>query len=118
ETRHVRTRTPRFRLSLIGFREIAGIHAGFGLIELLLQHVFVVALNFEYRLVAQDVKIGIRGIEEQLLLGIAQFGAAAINLLFGRFRFGIRAETAENRLRYLHAITMRGIGKIIESERL
>ena len=73
---------PRFGLRHVGARHLADIEAVAGLLELLGQHLDVAPLQIEHRLIAQQIHVGGRGIEQHLLLGDAQGLARGIDLAF------------------------------------
>ena len=74
---------PRFRLRHVGARHLADIEAVAGLLQLLGEHFDVAPVQLQDRLVAQQIHIGGRGVEQHLLLGDAQGLARAHDLALG-----------------------------------
>ena len=73
---------PRFGLRYVGARYFADVEAVARLLELLGQDFDVAPLQIEHRLIAQQIHISGRGIEQHLLLGDTQGLARRIHLTF------------------------------------
>ncbi len=98
---------PRFGLRHVGARHLADIEAVAGLAQLLLQHLDVAALEIEDRAIAQQVHVGGRGVEQDLLLGDRERRAAGRHLGLGLTRPVGGLEAVEQGLRDVEADGMR-----------
>ena len=74
---------PQFRLRHVGARHLADIEAVAGLFELLGEHFDVAPVQLQDDLVAQQIHVRGRGVEQHLLLGDAQGLARAHDLALG-----------------------------------
>ena len=93
-----RRRQARLRLRHVGAGHLADVEAVAGLAQLLFEHLDVVALQFEDGGVAQHVHVGLRAVEQDGLLGVAQTLAGAEHLRLGLPRRVAGAETVEEGL--------------------
>ena len=83
------------RLAHIGSREFPYLRSYASFLELILQDSFVIALQVERCLVAQNSEICRCRIEKKLLLGALKFGSSHEYLLLSSFRFRFSAKTSE-----------------------
>jgi hypothetical protein len=90
---------PRFGLRDVGLRHLADVETIPRLAQLLLQHAHVVLLQFENRLVAQQIHVGGRRVEQHRLFDQAQRLARGGDLALGLTRAVGRAQTVVERLR-------------------
>ena len=93
-----RTRQTSFGLGDVGLRDLADLETITGRAELTGQHLLVVDLQVEHGLVAQQIRIGRRGIDQHALFGRVQGRAAALHEIFGAAGFGKRTAAAIERL--------------------